>query len=114
MHRADSTDQADLAAAFLDWGIPTATALREVHQALPGVPLIASGGLQNGVDLAKCIALGASLGGMAGPFLKSAAESPQAVQDRIRLTIAQLRVAMFAAGCATLDALRQAELRTDG
>lgn len=114
MHRADSTDQADLAAAFLDWGIPTATALREVHQALPGVPLIASGGLQNGIDLAKCIALGASLGGMAGPFLKSAAESPQAVQDRIRLTIAQLRVAMFAAGCATLDALRQAELRTDG
>lgn len=114
MHRAESTDQADLAAAFLDWGIPTATALRDVHQALPGVPLIASGGLQNGVDLAKCLALGASLGGMAGPFLKSAAESPQAVQDRIRLTIAQLRVAMFAAGCATLDALRQAELRTDG
>jgi len=114
MHRADSADQADLASAFLDWGIPTATALREVHQALPGVPLIASGGLQNGVDLAKCIALGASLGGMAGPFLKSAAESPQAVQDRIRLTIAQLRVAMFAAGCATPDALHQAELRTDG
>jgi isopentenyl-diphosphate delta-isomerase len=114
MHRASSRDQAHLAAAFLDWGIPTATALRDVHEALPAVPVIASGGLRNGVDLAKCIALGASLGGMAGPFLRSAAESPLAVHDRIRLTIAQLRVAMFAAGCATLDALRRAELWADG
>ncbi|MCX6070106.1 MAG: type 2 isopentenyl-diphosphate Delta-isomerase [Chloroflexi bacterium] len=114
MHRASSRDQAELAAAFLDWGIPTATALRDIHQALPAIPLIASGGLQNGVDLAKCITLGASLGGMAGPFLRSAAESPQAIHDRIRLTIAQLRVAMFAAGCATLDTLRQAKLWADG
>jgi isopentenyl-diphosphate delta-isomerase len=114
MHRAGSRDQAELAAAFLEWGIPTATALRGVHGALLGIPLIASGGLRNGVDLAKCVALGASLGGMAGPFLRSAAESPQAVNDLIRLTIAQLRVAMFAAGCATLDALRQAELWADG
>ena len=114
MHRARTPHQAELAAAFLDWGIPTAVALREVHAALPGVPLIASGGLRSGVDLAKSIALGASLGGMAGPFLKAAAESPQAVHDRIALTVAQLRVAMFAAGCRNLDALHQAELWADG
>jgi isopentenyl-diphosphate delta-isomerase len=114
MHGAHTRHQAELAAAFLDWGIPTAVTLRETHQALPTVPLIASGGLRNGVDLAKCIALGASLGGMAGPFLRSAAESPEAVHDCIRTTIAQLRVAMFAAGCGTLDALHQAELWADG
>jgi isopentenyl-diphosphate delta-isomerase len=114
MHRARTPQQAELAAAFLDWGLPTVVALREVHQALPGVPLIASGGLRSGVDLAKSIALGASLGGMAGPFLKAAAESSQAVHDRIALTVAQLRVAMFAAGCPNLDALRQAELWADG
>jgi isopentenyl-diphosphate Delta-isomerase len=114
MHLAASRDQAELAAAFLDWGIPTANALRDVHRALPDIPLIASGGLRNGVDVAKCIALGASLGGMAAPFLRSAAESPQAVHDRIRLTVAQLRVAMFAVGCPTLEALRRAELWTDG
>jgi len=114
MYRAQSTEQADLAAAFADWGIPTARALRQVHQALPDLPLIASGGLRNGVDLAKCIALGASLGGVAGPFLRSAAESLQAVQDRIRVTVAQLRVAMFATGCSTLDDLRQVDLWADG
>ena len=114
MHRARTPHQAELAAAFLDWGIPTAVALREVHAALPGVPLIASGGLRSGVDLAKSIALGASLGGMAGPFLKAAAESPQAVHDRIALTVAQLRVAMFASGCRNLDALQHAELWPDG
>jgi isopentenyl-diphosphate delta-isomerase len=113
MHRAASPDQADLAAAFRDWGIPTATALRDVHQALPALPLIGSGGLRDGVDLAKCVALGASLGGMAAEFLKAAAESLQAVHDRIHVTIGQLRVAMFASGAATLDALRGAELRID-
>jgi isopentenyl-diphosphate delta-isomerase len=113
MHRAASPDQADLAAAFRDWGIPTATALRDVHQALPALPLIGSGGLRDGVDLAKCLALGASLGGMAAEFLKAAAESLQAVHDRIHVTIGQLRVAMFASGAATLDALRGAELRID-
>jgi isopentenyl-diphosphate Delta-isomerase len=113
MHRARTPHQAELAAAFLDWGIPTATALRQVHQALPGVPIIASGGLRDGVDLAKCLALGASLGGMAGPFLRAASESAQAVHDRIALTIGQLRVAMFAAGCGSLEVLRQAELWAD-
>ncbi len=113
MHRARTPLQAELAAAFLDWGIPTATALREVHRALPDLPVIASGGLRSGVDVAKSVALGAALGGMAGPFLKAAAESTQAVHDRISLTVAQLRVAMFAAGCANLDALRQAELWAD-
>jgi isopentenyl-diphosphate delta-isomerase len=113
MHRARSSEQAELAAAFLDWGVPTARALREVHQALPEVPLIASGGLRNGVDVAKCIALGASLAGMAAPFLRAAAESPQAVHDRIRLILSQLRVAMFAAGCASLDSLRHASLWQD-
>jgi isopentenyl-diphosphate delta-isomerase len=113
MHGAHTRHRAELAGAFVDWGIPTAHALRETHQALPTVPLIASGGLRNGVDVAKCIALGASLGGMAGPFLQSAAESQQAVHDRIRTTIAQLQVAMFATGCGTLDALHRAELWTD-
>jgi len=113
MHRARTPEQAELAAAFLDWGIPTATALQDVHRALPGVPVIASGGLRTGVDVAKSIALGAALGGMAGPFLKAASVSPQAVHDRITLAVAQLRVAMFASGCANLDALRLAELWAD-
>ena len=110
VHRARSQEQAEVAAAFADWGIPTAAAVVAVRQALPDVPLIASGGLRNGIDLAKCIALGADLGGMAGPFLRAAAESTEAVQALICLTIEQLRVAMFATGSGRLAALRQAEL----
>jgi isopentenyl-diphosphate delta-isomerase len=85
-------------------------AVQAVRQALPDVPLIASGGLRNGVDLAKCVALGADLGGMAGPFLKAASESTHAVHALISLTIEQLRVAMFATGSSRLAALRKAEL----
>jgi isopentenyl-diphosphate delta-isomerase len=113
MHRARTPRQAELAAAFADWGIPTPLAVRAVRQQLPHLPLIASGGLRSGVDVAKSIALGADLGALAGPFLKAAAESTAAVRDLIALTIDQLRVAMFATGSRDLAALRQAETWSD-
>jgi isopentenyl-diphosphate delta-isomerase len=72
--------------------------------------VIASGGLRNGVDIAKCIALGASLGGMAGPFLKAAARS----LDETLLTIDELRreiqVCMFASGAGDLETLQATPL----
>jgi isopentenyl-diphosphate delta-isomerase len=110
MHRAKSPEQAELAATFADWGIPTPVALQAVRRELPEIPLIASGGVRSGVDIAKGIALGADLGAMAGPFLKAAAESAQAVHSLIGLTMEQLRVAMFATGSRDLTALRRAEL----
>jgi isopentenyl-diphosphate delta-isomerase len=113
MHRARTPQQAELAAAFSDWGIPTPMAVQAVRRQLPQVPLIASGGLRSGVDVAKSIALGADLGALAGPFLKAAAESMAAVQALIALTIEQLRVAMFATGSRDLAALRQAETWSD-
>jgi isopentenyl-diphosphate delta-isomerase len=110
MHRARSPRDAWLAAAFADWGIPTAQAIRQVRQALPHIPLIASGGIRSGLDIAKSITLGADLGGMAGPFLKAAAQSPQAVEDLLDRTTAELRIAMFATGSGSLAQLRQARL----
>jgi isopentenyl-diphosphate delta-isomerase len=74
------------------------------------VPVIASGGLRNGIDIAKCIALGADLGGMAGPFLKAAARSVDDVVELIDLVVSELRVAMFATGSRDLPALRKAAL----
>ncbi|MDQ3968604.1 MAG: type 2 isopentenyl-diphosphate Delta-isomerase, partial [Thermoproteota archaeon] len=59
---------------FWDWGIPTAASLIEVRRAVK-LPLIASGGLRNGLEVAKCIALGASMAAMAYPFLQAAAHS---------------------------------------
>jgi isopentenyl-diphosphate delta-isomerase len=110
MHRAKDEGQAELAASFIDWGIPTAQAVKDVRRVLPDIPLIASGGLRDGIDLAKCLALGANLGGMAGQFLKAAAESTQAVVNRIELTQRQLQRTMFATTSGTIDELDTSKL----
>ena len=110
MHRADDEYQARLAAAFIDWGIPTAEAVQNVCRAAPQLTVFASGGLRDGIDIAKCIALGASLGGMASPFLKAAAQSQAATIQTIRLIQRQIQVCMFAAGTANLGQLRKAQL----
>lgn len=106
-HRAPTERLRRLARAFADWGIPTAESLRLVRLALPQMTLFASGGLRGGIDIAKCVALGADLGGMAGPFLQAADKGPEAVAAEIDATVSELRVAMFAAGAKDLAALRE-------
>lgn len=110
MHRADSEFRKELAAAFSDWGIPTAEVILNIRKTAPGLVVIASGGLHNGVDIAKCIALGASLGGMASSFLKAAAQSPDQVINLIKLYTEELRICMFATGSKTLAGLRDNKL----
>lgn len=110
MYRAPDEFMRRLAASFVSWGIPTAESIQMVRRAAPGMTIFASGGLRDGLDVAKCIALGATLGGMAGPFLKAAAESTQRVQDEIRLIHQQLRVAMFSVAAADLRALQRTPL----
>ena len=68
MHRSENEQRRKLAEDFLNWGIPTAEVIQNAIQVAPTLPIIASGGLRSGVDIAKCIALGASIGGMASPF----------------------------------------------
>ena len=109
-HRAPTAQHANVARAFADWGIPTADGIRYAREAAPDLPVIASGGLRDGVDIAKCLALGADLGGLAGPFLKAAATSLEAVQKTIWELTAQLRVAMFASGAADIEALKRTPL----
>jgi isopentenyl-diphosphate delta-isomerase len=110
MHRARTEIQRRVAEAFVDWGIPTAESIRNVRAYAPGLKVIASGGLRNGVDGAKCLALGAELFGMAGPFLRAATESEQAVYDEIEIILRQLRVTMLCTGTRDLAGLRKAEL----
>ncbi len=113
MYRAKSEIQAQLAENFKDWGIPTAEAITQIHHALPNLPIIASGGLRTGLDVAKCIALGASLGGMAGPFLKAAVHSTKAVLEQVHLTQQSIKLTMFATGSLTLDDLPRMIRRVD-
>jgi isopentenyl-diphosphate delta-isomerase len=106
-HRAPSERLRRLARVFADWGIPTADSLIAVGQAAPHLPRFASGGLRNGIDVAKCLALGASLGGLASPFLKAAAISAEAVVETIDFLADELRIAMFCAGAGDIAALRE-------
>lgn len=106
MYRAQSESQRRLAAAFIDWGIPTAEAIRNVRHAVPQMTIFASGGLRSGVDIAKCLALGASLGGMASPFLKAAVVSTETVLETIETIAREIQVCMFACGVVNLRTLQ--------
>ena len=103
MHRARNASQKRLAAAFLEWGIPTSEAILNVCQAAPQLQVIASGGLRSGVDIAQCIAMGACLGGMAGPFLKAAARSLEETVLAIAELQREIQVCMFAAGAGDFN-----------
>lgn len=110
MYRMDDESMANVAAAFRDWGIPTAESLKMVRKAAPEVMLFASGGLRDGLDIAKCIALGACLGGMAGPFLKAAAISVEATINAIAEFRQEIRLCMFGVGADSITALQRVEL----
>jgi isopentenyl-diphosphate delta-isomerase len=105
MHRAPSEAARQIAATFIGWGIPTAESILNVKKAAPEMLIFASGGLKDGLDIAKCIALGATLGGMAGPFLKSAAISTEAVIERMAITKKQMEIVLFATASRTLGDL---------
>ncbi|MDZ4767510.1 MAG: type 2 isopentenyl-diphosphate Delta-isomerase [Chloroflexota bacterium] len=109
-HRAPTAFHAQVAAAFADWGIPTIDAIKYAVSAAQGRPVIASGGLRDGIDVAKSIALGALVGGLASPFLKAADQSVQAVNELIRVLSAQLRIAMLCSGARTIAELQHTDL----
>jgi isopentenyl-diphosphate Delta-isomerase len=98
--------RANVAAEFAAWGIPTAVALREAHALFPNATLIASGGIRNGLDVTKALALGANLAGLAGPFLREANESEQCANNFARQLIEVLRTAMFSLSAPTPKDLR--------
>jgi len=98
-----------LPAAFAAWGVPTADAVRDAVAAVPGLPVIASGGLRDGVDAAKCLALGAVAAGLARPFLIAARADRTGAA--VGTAIAQLRIATWTAGAAASAALGREHVR---
>jgi len=110
MFRAQTDVQRRIAEAFVDWGIPTAESICHVHQAVPDMTIFASGGLKSGVDGAKCLVLGATLFGLARPFLRAATVSAQAVADELAVVLGQLRAVMLCTGSANLAKLKRSTL----
>lgn len=99
-------DTPELGELFGDWGIPTPVALRLMKPYCHEIKLIASGGIRSGIDMAKSIILGASLCGMARPFLNPARESADAVRAVIQRLKREFTVAMFLLGAAKVDNIK--------
>jgi len=105
LNRKDEV-KARLGELFWNWGIPTAASLIEVLQ-VKGVDVIASGGLRNGLDLCKSIALGAKIGGMALPFLKIAMRgSTEDIIKFVETIRYEMKACMFLTGCRNVEELR--------
>jgi isopentenyl-diphosphate delta-isomerase len=96
--------------AFSDWGISTAESLKMVRQVSASVPVIASGGIRTGVDVAKSIALGADAAGIGAPLLRAAGTSCSEVVAYLRGIIDELRISMFCTGSSTIDQLKRSTL----
>lgn len=112
--RAPDPQAREIARAFANWGLPTVDALCQVRAALPTLPLIASGGIHTGIDVAKALRLGADLVGQAAAVLASASSSTEAVVQHFETVIAQLRIACFCTGSDDLAALRRAPMAHRG
>lgn len=96
--------KARLGEVFWDWGIPTAASLVQARRAVK-LPLVASGGLRTGLEVAKCLALGASMAAMAYPLLKAAAKSGEALFEFADEVLAELKSTMFLVGAPDIRSL---------
>lgn len=93
--------------AFADFGVPTAESLQTAARVLPKpVTLFASGGIRNGVEIAKAVALGAHCAGIGLPFLRWATQSAERVSAEVKRIEEELRIAMWYAASPALAALR--------
>jgi len=105
-HRITEPWQARVAAAFADWGIPTAECVRGATRVAGRGLIFASGGVRDGVDAAKALALGADLVGLAGPFLRAAGTDRKTADALAREIVETLRIAAFGVGARSVDELR--------
>jgi isopentenyl-diphosphate Delta-isomerase len=108
--RATDAQQSRLGQTFAEWGLSTADCIQEVRALGSDIPLIASGGLRTGLDVATAIALGADLAGMAYPFLTAAHESEEALYELVEVLLAELKTVLLCTGNATLKDLNPSQL----
>lgn len=112
--RKSETASERLGNTFWDWGIPAPVSVLEIRELHRTFPIIATGGVRNGLDVARALALGATAAGLAQPLLAPAMESAKAVADELEMIKAELRAAMFLTGSADLPALARAKYIVSG
>lgn len=100
----------NVARAFSSWGIPTAETIKMVSKISWSTPLIGSGGIRNGIDIAKSIALGADVAGIAAPALKEAAISEGSVINLLSELLEELKICLFCLGMPSIKQLKGSPL----
>ena len=109
----ENREQSFLGEAFWDWGIPTVISLIEATQTVE-IPVIASGGVRNGVDIAKALALGASLASLSQPVLQAAVKGAESTEKALAQLIEELRNVMFLVGAERMEYLAKAPVVVTG
>lgn len=99
----------ELGELFSNWGISTADSL-ENCSAVKLISILASGGIRNGIEIAKCIALGADMVGIASPFAKAGLESEEKVEELIEKYAKELKVTMFGVGVKNIKELKKVKI----
>jgi isopentenyl-diphosphate delta-isomerase len=99
--------------SFWDWGIPTAASLVETTRTVK-IPVITSGGVRSGVDVAKSLALNACLASVSQPVLKTAVKGAKATEQLLSLLIDELKTAMFLVGAVKVEDLAKAPVLVMG
>ncbi|WP_409251938.1 type 2 isopentenyl-diphosphate Delta-isomerase [Bacillus sp. SCS-153A] len=106
-YRSKDPLRAKAAESFRDWGIPTSESLLQIRRDNPDVALFASGGMKNGVEAAKAIALGADMAGFGRSLLPyAAAADEEALDGQFQRIEFELRAAMFGIGVPSIQQLK--------
>jgi isopentenyl-diphosphate delta-isomerase len=100
--RAEAPAVLKVGGALRDWGVPTAVSVALLKRALPQLELVATGGIRDGVAVAKAVALGARACGIGLPLMRAALQSEDAVTMELDALAQGLKVAMLASGARTL------------
>jgi isopentenyl-diphosphate Delta-isomerase len=95
---------------FARWGVPTVESIVACREAMPDRLVLAAGGLRNGIEVAKALALGADAASLALPILRAADRSVEEAILALRRIAAELRTVLFLTGCRTVPELRRRAL----
>lgn len=109
--RAVDSIQSELGKTFSRWGVPTAQSILICRQAFGNRVVIGSGGIRNGIEVAKALVLGADACAIALPFLKAAEQSTEAVVQAIQNVVEELKTVMFLTGSQNIAELHRRILR---
>lgn len=107
--RSDNKLKRELGKTFANWGIPTADCVADIAKKYPKIPLIASGGIRNGLEIAKLLALGADVVGLAYPFLKAAMTSMETLEELVELLNTEIKTVLFCTGNKDIKSLQQSD-----